>query len=147
MGTYGDDTQKALWNFDGAELFLIFSIKQKIVEAFEEWDLETAYWKLRLLRGELDAKLKRGVNKIVSEFEKRVKKKSNKIEKNVCDEKMEQLDEKYSEWNKIVNPNNKEKSDFYLALEEFYLYLSYLMKKHGLYFREGEDMTLAVLRR
>jgi len=144
---YDEDTQKAVWNFDGAELFLIFGIKQRIVEAFEEWDLETAYWKLRLLRMELDAKLQRGHKKLILELEKKQKKKPKKTEKQIVDEKLENLDKKYTSYKELVDPDEKEKSTFYQELQEFYIHLCWLMKKHGLYFREGEDMRLAVLRR
>ncbi|HUS51419.1 MAG TPA: hypothetical protein VMZ91_14715 [Candidatus Paceibacterota bacterium] len=144
---YGEDTQKALWNFDGAELFLIFGIKQKIVEAFEEWDLESAYWKLRLLRIELDAKLQRGHKKLILEVEKRQNKKPTKTEKQIVDEKLKELDNKYTTYKNLTDPTDDETSSFFQELQEFYMHLCYLMKKHGLYFREGEDMRLAVLRR
>jgi len=144
---YGEETQQSIWNFDGAELFLIFSIKQMIVEALESWDLETAYWKLRLLRMEVDAKLQRTKKRIILEQEKKLKGKVSKMEKDVMDNKIKNLAEKYSEFKSIIDPSDEEKSNFYNELEEFYLYICHIMKKHGLYFREGEDNTLAILKR
>lgn len=147
------DTEQAnqsVWNFDGAELYLIFQIKNKIVEAFELWDLETSYWKLRLLRMELDAKLQRTTNKMIDEFEEeqaKEKKKKIQTEKQITDDLLKVIDEKYSTYKELTEPEEKDKSLFYQELETFYMHLCYLMKKHGLYFREGEDMRLAVLRR
>jgi hypothetical protein len=140
-------TSQSVWNFDGAELYLIFQIKNKIVDSFELWDLETCYWKLRLLRMELDAKLQRVINKMIDEFEEKKEKKKTQTEKQILDDKLKFMDNKYSVYKDISNPNDDEKSSFYQCLEEFYMHLCWLMKKHGLYFREGEDMRLAVLRR
>ena len=142
-----NNTQQSIWNFDGAELFLIFQIKSSIVEALESWDLDKAYWKCRLLRQELDAKLKRGNKKIIDEFNKSIGKKKEKSEKSKVDEKMRLLDSAYSKYCKINDPYEKEKSEFYQKVEAFYMDLCYIMKQHGLYYREGEDSTLAVLRR
>ena len=149
-----DDTQQALWNFDGAELFLIFKLKESTVYAMENWDLDEAYKKMRLLRMELDAKLARGNIKIIREFEdeieeakKNKRKEPKKTEKKVVDEMLIVLDNAYTELRNNVNPDATDKSKFYQELEKFYMHLCYIMKKHGLYFREGEDMRLAVLRR
>ena len=148
---FQDQQQQALWNFDGAELFLIFQIKSQIVVALEEWDLGEAYRKIRLLRGELDAKLIRSHKKIIEEFEKKEKKGKGKgkkkTEKEIVDDKMKGLDNDYSTFIGINDPTDEEKADFYKKLEALYMDLSYLMKKHGLYFREGEDPRFAVLRR
>jgi hypothetical protein len=146
-----EESNKAVWNFDGAELYLIFQIKNKIVESFESWDLETSYWKLRLLRMELDAKLQRTSNKMLEEFDEKQdeikgKKKPN-TEKQIVDDMIKVIDNKYSEYKKLNEPEQDDKSVFYQELETFYMHLCHLMKKHGLYFREGEDMRLAVLRR
>ncbi|MBA7699245.1 hypothetical protein ES703_107936 [subsurface metagenome] len=149
MEEFEDQQQQALWNFDGAELFLIFQIKSQIVTALEEWDLGEAYRKIRLLRGELDAKLIRSHKKIIEEFEKKSKKGEGKrkTEKAILDDKMKNLDNDYSIFIKINNPTNEKNADFYKKLEVLYMHLCYLMKKHGLYFREGEDPRFAVLRR
>ena len=146
---FQDQQQQSLWNFDGAELFLIFQIKSQIVVALEEWDLGEAYRKIRLLRGELDAKLIRSHKKLIEEFEKKDKKGEGKkkTEKARVDDKMKNLDNDYSNFIKINDPSDEEKADFYKKLESLYMELCYLMKKHGLYFREGEDPRFAVLRR
>jgi len=146
-----EQANQSVWNFDGAELYLIFQIKNKIVEAFELWDLETSYWKLRLLRMELDAKLQRTNKKFIDEFEEEqatIKgKKKAQTEKQITDDLLKSMDDDYSTYKEIIDPSEKEKADFYQVLETFYMHLCHLMKKHGLYFREGEDMRLAVLRR
>lgn len=143
----GDDTQKSVWNFDGAELYLIFELKSKIVLSFEEWDLDDSYWKLRLLRMELDAKLKRDNKKIIEQFETKKGGKKGKTEKAIVDEMIKTVDDRHSKYQKLNDPTDEEKSNFFQQLESFYMHLCYLMKKHGLYFREGEDMSLAVLKR
>lgn len=145
-------SNQSIWNFDGAELYLIFQLKNKIVESFESWDLETSYWKLRLLRMELDAKLQRVNNKMLEEFDDKQeelsgKKKKKQTEKQITDDKMEELDEGYSKYKELDNIDDEDRSKFYQELQDFYMHLCYLMKKHGLYFREGEDMRLAVLKR
>lgn len=139
--------QQSVWNFDGAELFLIFQIKSSIVIALENWDLQTAYRKIRLLRGELDAKLVRGQKKIIKEFEEKIGKEKVQTEKKQVDDMMKELDNSYSIFIKTSNQEEDDKSEFYKEIEKFYMHLCYLMKKHGLYFREGEDSRLAVLRR
>ena len=148
-----DDTQQSVWNFDGAELFLIFQVKSAIFTSLKAWDLEESYSNIRLLRMELDAKLKRGNKKMVDDFDKEQqlqkngKYKKKLTEKENVDKLIKDLDEAYSGYMKLNSPSNKEKSVMYQALEFVYMELSHLMKKHGLYFREGEDMSLAVLRR
>jgi hypothetical protein len=154
-----EDTQQAVWNFDGSELYLIFQIKSNIVFALENWDIIEAYKKIRLLRMELDAKLTRDKKKILEEFDDALEQSKNKnkspiekkekklTEKEEVDGMMKELDEAYTEYteNNILTP--KKQSLMYQLIEKFYMHLCYLMKKHGLYFREGEDFRLAVLRR
>jgi hypothetical protein len=142
-----EQTNQSLWNFDGAELYLIFQIKNKIVESFESWDLETSYWKLRLLRMELDSKLQRQSNKMLDEMDEKKGKKKTQTEKQITDDLMKVIDDDYTSYKKLGEADEEDKSSFFQKLESFYMHLCYLMKKHGLYFREGEDMRLAVLRR
>lgn len=142
-----EHAQQSVWNFDGAELFLIFEIKAKIVIALEEWNFTEAYKKIRLLRMELDAKLARSPKKIIQEFEKSIGKGKSKTEKVQVDEMIKQLDNSYSTFIALTDPDDEAKSKFYKELEKVYMFLCYIMKKHGLYFREGEDSRLAVLRR
>lgn len=147
MGELYQDSQQSVWNFDGAELYLLFQIKARISEALEIWDLETAYRKLRVLRAELDAKLARRQKKILEDFDKELGKQKVKTEKEEVDDAMSDIDKYYSKYKSSINPDDEIKSGFYLKLEGFYMFLCFLMKKHGLYFREGEDSRLAVLRR
>ena len=148
------DTQQSVWNFDGAEMFAIFEIKKAFINCLLDWDLEGAFWKVRTLRMELDAKLKRGNKKVIDDFEDELdeqrKVKLNKkatTEKKDVDEKLGELEEARQTYNSEEYKSDESKVKFYLVLEDFYMHLCYLMKKHGIYFREGEDMRLAVLRR
>lgn len=149
-----ENTQKSVWNFDGAELYVIFQIKSSYIEFLQNWELENAYWSARDLRRELDAKLSRkkerfegiGLENESNNKNKKGKEKS-KSEKQLVDEELKKLGESREEFSKKNNPSDKEKGEYYQKLEEFYMFLCHLMKKHGLYFREGEDSTMAVLRR
>jgi hypothetical protein len=147
-----EETQQALWNFDGAELFLIFDIKSSVVDALKIWDIEEAYRKVRLLRMEIDAKLQRSNKKIIEEFEEEVEKQKKNprtkklTEKQEVDNMLIELDNEFTNYNE-EKEDDEMKEKIYKKIESFYMHLCYLMKKHGLYFREGEDMRLAVLRR
>ncbi len=143
-----EEIQQSIWNFDGAELYEIFGIKKEFMEDISNWNLEGAYWSLRSLRREIDAKLKRHEkSKILAEHEKEKNKgKKRKTEKQIVDSWIDDLDKKRKEYNGSKQDDN-EKVQFYLELEKVYMKLCHLMKKHGLYFREGEDSRLAVLRR
>jgi hypothetical protein len=152
-----ENTQQSIWNFDGAELYLIFQIKQSVVYALEQWDIKEAYKKVRLLRMELDAKLTREKKKILEEYDEeelkaKLQKDKNapekkKTEKQEVDDMIKELDEAYTSYLEDGKFTKEEKSLMFQLVEKFYMYLSFLMKKHGLYFREGEDFRLAVLRR
>ena len=149
-----EESQQSIWNFDGAELYLIFQIKSAIFDAIEKWDIDTAYRKVRLLRMELDSKLVRERKKIIEELQSdteqqsKTKKKEKKLtEKKEVDDLIKELDQIYSDYLKIGVPTNEEKSFMIQTIEFVYMELCHIMKKHGLYFREGEDFRLAVLRR
>lgn len=154
MGEYNETAQQSIWNFDGAELFFIFGVKSGVANALKYGDLEEAYRNIRLLRMELDAKLQRTKKKIIEEFEeeieaqKKIKRKGKTLtEKEEVDNMMVLIDNYYTNNYNDNKDNETIRESFYKLIEEFYMHLSYLMKKHGLYFREGEDMRLAVLRR
>jgi hypothetical protein len=152
-----EQTQQSVWNFDGAELYLIFQIKSSIAEALDKWDIKTAYKKVRLLRMELDAAFTREKKKILEEYdEEELKNKLQKdkpapekklTEKQEVDALMKQIDEAYTAYLKDGEFSDDEKSLMFQLIEKFYMHLCYIMKRHGLYFREGEDFRLAVLRR
>jgi negative regulator of genetic competence, sporulation and motility len=139
--------QQSVWNFDGAELFLLFQLKAKVLFALEAWNLEEAYRKVRLMRMELDAKMQRKQKKIIEDFEEEIGKGKAKTEKQQLDDMMRALDTAHSVYIKITYPTNEVQSIFYQYIEGFYMELCFTMKKHGLYFREGDDSRLAVLRR
>jgi len=143
-----DEIPQSLWNLDGAEHYTLFKIKEQFISFMEVWDLENAFWKVRLLRMEFDAALDRGIKrKVVVEFEKETNKDKKKIEKVEVDEGLSELEKARKEYNEILIQSQESKTKYYLALEKFYMLLCYLIKKHGIYFREGEDSQLAVLRR
>lgn len=138
----GDEAQQSIWNFDGAELNLIFQIKVEASLYLTNWNLESCYWRLRDLRREIDAKLNEDKKKVEYEIEdpdNKGKKKKLKIsEKESVDYLLKELEGIRNEFLTSDQQQN-DFSKYYLALEEFYLYLARLMKQHGLYFREGED--------
>lgn len=142
---------EALWNLDAAELYLLFKMKSDFVDAIGEWDLERAYWALRHIRMELDAKLKRREgSRLISTMEaEKAKRRGEKVipEKDRVDAMMEEVDSARKEFLNSVNPTNEDKSKFYNILERFYMELCFIMKRHGLYFREGDDNRLAILKR
>ena len=130
-----DNALQSVWNFDGAELALVFEIKQEVIERMREWDLEGTYWKLREFRAELDAKQY-----------KKLKDDAEPPEIAVTKRLMNELEEQRNIFNSTPN-SNESISKFYSYLEAFYMYLCRLMKKHGLFFREGDDPSKAILQR
>jgi hypothetical protein len=146
------EESETVWNADGAEFYILFEIKKKFVNALEVWDLKDAYWKIRLFRMELDAALGRGErNKYLQNIEeeqvkegKKAKKETEKVE---IDNKQKLVDEYWVEFSSKFNPTEEDKSTFYQVLESFYMHLCLIMKKHRMYFREGDDNRLAVLKR
>lgn len=142
-----DENQMTLWNMDGAELNLIFTIKLESATYLKTWNLESAYWSLRDLRRELDAKLNR-IKKEEIKYSDAAgnEKKGSFTEKEIVDAMLEECEK---ERNMFIESQQEmeDLSRYYLVLEQFYLHLSYLMKKHGLYLREGEDASEAYRRR
>lgn len=139
-----ENSPNTLWNIDGAQFYSIFQIKTRFVEYMLGWDLENAYWAVRTLRMEIDAKLKRGeTSSLLKEIEENKKKRGKKNEKEEMDDMMKVVDESRKEYigKKI------DETQFFLILESFYMQICYIMKKNGMYYREGEDSRLAVLRR
>jgi len=145
------DTAGSIWNFDGAEFFAIFELKAKFVNQMKDWDLEGAYWTLRTLRMELDAMLPIGFKKIIAlteeDKERQKRKQGKESEKAEVDRLLKELEEERKTYltSDFSFPENK--SRFFLVLEAFYMRLCSIMKKHKMYFREGEDSTYAILRR
>ena len=58
-----EEAINSVWNFVGAVFMLIFKIKAQAGLYLNEWQLEAAYWSLRNLRREIDAKLRRDKDK------------------------------------------------------------------------------------
>jgi hypothetical protein len=145
MDDYSKEQVEAKWNFDAAELLFIFDIKTECARYITEWKLDECYWRLRDFRRELDAKLVRGKTKIKEEQEKESGN-NKEVEKEVIDNSLNSLTGIRESWNKNQG-DIKEKLAFYNALEEFYMELCHVMKKHGLYFREGEQFISAMHRR
>lgn len=143
-----EEAIQSVWNFDGAELSLIFQIKAQAGFLLNEWNLEGAYWSLRNLRREIDAKLKREKGK-KKKFEIIVGEEKKQVEFNEKERVDYLLVELVNERDTFLTSpqDNEDLSRFYLVLEEFYLLLSRLMKEHGLYFREGDDPSDAFRRR
>lgn len=145
------ENQKAVWNLDNVELFIIFQIKTEFIEALKYWDLKTAYWRLRDLRREFDAKIGRQKERfdgitLDEDKEEKNKKKKTTTEKDEVDRKIKELENARTEFSRGKQTED-DRGKYYLVLEELYMYICFLMKKHGLYFREGEDSRLGVLRR
>lgn len=142
-----EEALKSIWNFDGAELNLIFEIKAEAGTNIKNWDVEAAYWSLRDLRRELDAKfdIKKKEDYEFKDKEGKIIKK-NITEKEFIDHLILEIE---VERNKFLESEQEDSdnSRFYLVLEEFYMKLSTLMKKHGLYFREGDDPSKAIWRK
>lgn len=144
MGEY-ENTSQAEWNADGIELGVVFSIKLEIANLLDKWKLEECYWRLRAFRRELDAILTRHKIKLQTEFEKEHKKETE-LEKKMIDDEMKVLTELRETW--LANKEDEEvKLLFYNSIEEFYMQLCFIMKKHGLYFRENRDAGIAAFRR
>lgn len=113
-------TLKSEWNCDDAILKQILLAKYQFQKYLNSWDLNNAYFTLREIWSEIDAKFK-------------------KEEQDFCEETMDELECKRNEW---IKNQKKIKGEFYHALQKVYMMLNRLMKKHGLYFREHDDSGL-----
>ena len=144
MGEY-DNTSQANWNADAVELTVVFGLKLEVAASLDGWDLDNAYWKNRSFRRELDSLLTRKKAKLQEEFEKEHNKETT-LEKGEIDTLMTSLTNEREIW--IKNKSNEDaKLKFYTANENFYMHLCFIMKKHGLYFRETGDSGIAIFRR
>jgi len=122
-----DYTAKAVWNMDEAVLKQIQLLKFIFIGHLHKWELESAYWTIRGIRMEVDAKLK---DKEQENVEKELK-------------ELEMVRNTY-----LLNKTDAEKKgEYWYALEKFCILLNRLMKRHGVYFREGDDPKYAVLQR
>lgn len=109
--------EKAVWNIDDEILKIIKDLKIIFLIHMKDWKLEEAYWKLRLICVECDAKL-------------------NSTEQKEVEEALKLLETNRQTFAK----NGKEKAgEFYFNLENLYKKINNLMKEHGVWFREMED--------
>lgn len=124
MAEEGGFQVKAVWNSDDAQLRIIFELKEMAASYFLSRDLEELYWTIRSMRREIDAKL-------------------NPTEKTDLKSKLEEIDNKRD---KLLHDkkNSEIANEFFISLEDFYITISSLMKKHGLYFREADDPRKAI---
>ena len=106
---------------DDAVLKTISLLKTSFLIYLKEWELDRAYWILREIRAETESKFKEAEQK---ELEEDIK-------------KLEDIRKKYLE-------NKEKRGEFFIELEKFSIKLNRLMKKHGLYFREGINIRKAV---
>ncbi|MFW9873001.1 MAG: hypothetical protein ACFFG0_07880 [Candidatus Thorarchaeota archaeon] len=145
-----EENLPALWNFDGGELVLLFKIKTECAEHLDSWKLNDAYWSLRSLRREIDAKLNREKKEKYNMLNDQGKLEERELtEKEYTDIFLEGIDglRETLMGDSEDEAANENKTKFYHALEGFYMYLCFLMKKHKLYFREGENPEEAYRRR
>ena len=114
-----DDTLKAEWNMDDSILKSVLMLKYQFIESLKNWKLDDAYWVVRQIRMEVEAKFK--------------DKEQKKLAQDIL--KLEILRTEYFKDKKL-------RGKFYRCLEDFNIILNRLMKKHGLYFREHDDSGL-----
>ena len=113
------DNLKAVWNMDEAVCRTIHSLKNAFILSMKDWNLENAYWTVRQIRMEAEAKF-------------------TDPEQKLCNKKLKELEKSRKECLK----DKEKRGELYLSLESYYVVLNRLMKKHALYFREQDDSGL-----
>lgn len=124
-----DFTAKTVWNMDEARMRVLNQYMVLCEIAFYDWDLNSIHNSLISIRRAISGMLKEtDYNKMGKIFQKleQIKREMN----------MEKEDEYH-----IL------KVKFYNICDELYVELNRAMKKHGLFFREGDDPTRAALKR
>ena len=149
-----DEANQSVFNFDIAELIMIFEIKAECINNLNSWNLEASFWSLRKFRREADALFARKHFKRVyileedkamqEEKEKNEKRKTEKVE---IDEDLKAIEFERMIYNRQRKPTFEMTERYFLMLEAFYMKISLILKTHGIYFREGRDNQLAVLNR
>lgn len=129
-----DLTIGAIWNMDEQKLKRIDELLTLTEAQFLTWDLDNLYWTLRGIRRQINSKLKKGSGKIDD----------NQNQVYQIDKKLKEL-----EVSRKLYLGNKEKykGNFFIKCEEFFMMMERLMKEHKLFFREGDDPRMAVLKR
>jgi len=119
---------KTIWNMDEARLKSLNTYMVLCEDAFVCWDLNNLYIYLKSIRRVISGK--------------------------ITETQLKGLDEKFEDLEKIKrkmdDDNNNDESipiKFYGKADEIYIDLNRLMKRHGLFFREGRDPTKAALER
>ena len=115
----GNSEVQAKWNMDEAQLKRIDYLLTLSTSHFQNWNIEELYWVLRSIRREINAKLRQK-------------------EKEQLDSDLETLSKQRTEFLR----QRMTKGDFFINCEKFYMALTDLIKKHGIYFRENEDVGL-----
>lgn len=125
-----DYIPKSVWNMDEARLQALNYYLRLVEDAFEYGNHELIHKHLRSVRRILFGKLKE----------------EEMLEVNEIFSKMQEYKDKfYTGGTKEIKFEMY--NEFYNQADEAYIKMNKLMKKHGLYFREGDDPRRAVLRR
>ncbi len=124
----GDFTAKTVWNMDEARMRQIDRYLIAAEECFLSWDLESLYSYLNQVRRIAAGKFKEteydDLGKIMGEIE---------YFRRALD---------------IDSPHyDNYKIQIFNLCDKYYVELNRLLKKHGVYFREGDDPTRAALKR
>jgi len=110
-----EDGDRTYFNFDEAELKVIFELRLSFLVNLKEWNLEKGFWDLRMYYNEC---------KIFME----------ETEIKTYDESMVELEKIRAKIVKDRVIDEQEKIEFYIALEKFYNQLNKLIKKYELCF-------------
>ena len=124
-----DFTAKTVWNMDESRMKAVDYYLSLCETAFINWNLEELYIYLKQVRRMISGKISE------EQFKK-------------CDDMLQDM-EKIRRSINIDNEQEtkKKKSELYEKADELYVYLNRLMKKHGMFFKEGDDPTRAALKR
>jgi hypothetical protein len=108
---------KAIWNMDDSVLKTLWYLKNLFIQQKQSWNLDKAYWTLRNIWMESEAKF-------------------NQKERDEIAKKINNLEKTRKEF---VKDKTNYEGIFYVELEKTYIALNRLMKSNGMFFREGED--------
>jgi len=111
------ETEKAVWNMDDSVLKTLWFLKNTFIMQKQEFKLESAYWTLRNIWMEVEAKF-------------------SKKEREKVKEKVDNLETVRKEY---LKNNHNNSGTFYIELENVYISLNRLMASNGLYFRESDE--------
>lgn len=111
------EDKKAIWNIDDEILKIIKELKLSFIISMKNWQLEDAYWFIDLICMECDAKLL-------------------DQEKLDIETQLKQLEAQRAEYNMS---DKRTAGIFYVNLRDLYKKINWLMKEHGVWFRERDD--------